>query len=75
MTTDPPSVRVLAAVADREGLDPTELTDPLYRAVDPDALDHLFRGTETGAGRVVFEYHGYEVTVCGSGDVNVVRVE
>ena len=34
---------------------------PLSDSVDPDALDHLFRGD--ASGRVVFDYAGCEVVV------------
>jgi hypothetical protein len=49
--------------------------DPLYSAVDPDALDAMFRtGRDDGSGtveRVSFPYHGHDVTVHGEGHVAV----
>jgi hypothetical protein len=54
------SEAVLAAVAEREGVDETELETPLYEAIDPDALDDLFRD---GRGHVSFQYAGYVVTI------------
>lgn len=59
---------VLDAVAANEGREVTNLEEPLYEAIDPEALDELFR---SGSGRVIFEYAGYEVTVESSGDVTV----
>ncbi|MBV0923601.1 hypothetical protein KTS45_05245 [Halomicroarcula limicola] len=59
---------VFEAVAAREGVDPTELPEPVFPQIDPDALDDLFRG---GTGRVAFRYLDYEVTVRSSGDVSV----
>lgn len=47
---------VIEAVAAREGVAPTDIDEPLYEVIDPDALDNLFTDT---TGRVVFEYHGY----------------
>ena len=40
--------------------------EPLYRTVDPDSLDALFRpveGTTRRRGRVTFDFGGYEVTL------------
>lgn len=54
------SIVVLETIAAREDVDPTALQDPLYSVIDPEALDSLF---QNGHGRVVFDYHGYEVTV------------
>lgn len=53
-----PSEDIVQAVAVREGTDPTAL-DPLYEAIDPDALDAV---VDSGAV-VTFEYEGYEITV------------
>lgn len=69
----PPSRSVVEAVAAEEGVDATELSPPLYTAIDPDVLDTIFPvggGTE-GTGKLVFEYLGYEVTVRANGAVEV----
>jgi hypothetical protein len=59
--TDPTiSEAVLVAVAEREGVGVSELGPPLFDAVNPDALDRLFRRSP---GTVRFEYAGYTVTV------------
>jgi hypothetical protein len=63
------SEAVLAAVADREGVDPTELPR-LFDAVDADALDAIF--ADGRPGRVTFTYAGYEITVSGRDRVTVV---
>jgi len=70
--TESPSEAVVRAVAAVSGLDPVpgrspDCLDPLYTAVDPDALDTLFR--PGSLGRVTFHYHGYEVTVDSDGRV------
>ncbi|AGB39397.1 HalOD1 output domain-containing protein [Natronococcus occultus] len=44
-----PSVRVVEAVADAEGVDPTDLETPLYEAIDGAALDRLFAPTADSA--------------------------
>jgi hypothetical protein len=66
------SEAVVAAVADRAGVDRTDLP-PLFEAVDPDALDALF--ADRRPGRVAFEYAGYEVTVCGRDQLAVICEE
>lgn len=67
-----PSVAVVRAVAEAEGVDPTELRMALYDAVEVDALDHLFRD---GPGEVTFVFHGYEVAVDHTGKVQVTHAE
>jgi len=67
---EPPSVRVVRSVAEREGVDPAELSPPLYEAIDPEALDSVFR--PSGASVTVrFEYNGYVVDVEGPDAVSV----
>lgn len=65
---DLPSEAVLRAVADADDVAPTELP-PLYRAVDPDALDAVFRNRP--AGTITFDYNGYTVTISDHVDVSV----
>lgn len=70
---------VVEAVADREGVDVTDLEppafEPLYTVVDPDALDAVFAPTHDGkrrtSGSVTFEYEGYTVTVNSDGTVDL----
>lgn len=67
-------VRAVAAVSDRNtaGEDPDDRLDPLYDAVDPDALDALFRRVDDSrTGAVEFAYCGYRVTVDSTGLVTV----
>ena len=69
------SKAVVEAVAEAEGVNPVELSPPLYEVVDPDALDDLFAPTTVNGrmdGEVRFSYVGYEVTVAGDGYVSVV---
>lgn len=73
---EPLSDTVVRAVAEAAGVDPTELSTPLIDAVDPDALDALFRPRYGGSprqsdGRVAFTTNGYEVVVHGDGRVFV----
>ena len=63
-------LRVVQRVAKRKGIEPADLDRPLHDAVDPDALNRLFR--LTGApGSVTFQYCGHDVTVDSTGDVEL----
>ena len=64
---------VVAAVADAEGVSPLEL-DPLASAIDPDALNALYRDGRRGVA-IEFAYQGYEVDVSGDGRVSVTPLE
>lgn len=67
------SAAVVETVARAEGVDPTALEEPLYEAVDPDALDELVApgpgGRPASTVRIQFSYYGYEVQVYGDGRV------
>ena len=65
------STAVIAAIAERDGVEPTELERPLYDVVDPDALNNLFATDRGVRGHVVFSYEGYEVHVNSEGDVRI----
>ncbi|WP_135830284.1 HalOD1 output domain-containing protein [Halorussus halobius] len=75
---------VIAAVAAASDTDPLSLVradegdfEPLYSVIDPDALDAIFHGSDSGSrasdGRVTFTYHGHEVQVDGDGRITVAR--
>ena len=67
------SHRVITAVAEETGNDPTEV-GPLYHVIDPDALDRLFSSTGKNVrsgGSVEFTFAGCDVVVHGSGEVEV----
>ncbi|NHN58333.1 MULTISPECIES: HalOD1 output domain-containing protein [Halorussus] len=67
------SQRVIDAVAEATGRDPTDV-GPLYHVIDPDALDRLFAATGAGGrngGHVEFAFAGCDVVVRGSGSVEV----
>lgn len=68
------SERIVREVAEVRGCEPTSL-EPLYTAIDPDALDRLFdmdrSGVDRSHGRVVFTYCGCEVSVADDGTVQV----
>ncbi|MCU4751351.1 hypothetical protein OB919_05040 [Halobacteria archaeon AArc-curdl1] len=64
----PLSMQVIQAVADHKGIDPLELSTPLYYSLDPEALDSVFQDT---TGHLTFEYDGYTVTVDSSGAIDL----
>ncbi|MFC4541313.1 HalOD1 output domain-containing protein [Halosolutus amylolyticus] len=73
-SADSPSLRVVEAVADADGVDPTDVEPPLHDAVDAAALDRLFESTARATprtGRVSFSYRGYDVTVHADGRVEL----
>ena len=67
------SETVVTAVADAKGVDPLDL-DPLYDAIDPDALDSLFStspGASASPTELRFEMGNCEVVVREGGTVTV----
>lgn len=62
------SEAVIEAVSTAEGVKPHQLAEPLYTVCDPDALDSLFHGSN---GTVSFTYHGYNVIVDETGEVEL----
>lgn len=60
-------IAVVMAVAEREGVEPTDLS-PLADAVDPDAFATL---AATAGVEVRFTYEGYEIAVGRAGEVRV----
>jgi hypothetical protein len=64
-----PSERVIDAVAETTGKDPTEM-QRLYDIIDPDALDRLYRTDGPHQSREVhttFQFEGCTVTVDADG--------
>lgn len=88
VTADQPiSIAVIEAVASVSGRpsrpdksmdedDETNALDPLYEAIDPDALDAICqpRGDQAEAATTVtFTYCGHEVTVESTGQITVIQ--
>ncbi len=69
------SIAVIEAVAEFEGISPTDVRPVLYELVDPDALDALFGPTRCGTpraeGHVAFDYSEHDVTVYSDGRVEI----
>ena len=73
----PPSHKVIAEIARRTDVAPTELP-PLHDVINPDALDTLFQPTPNAGrmdGTISFEYSGYEITVHADGFVDVTSLD
>lgn len=67
------SETVVAAVAEAKGVDPLDL-EPLYKAVDPDALNSMFRPSAVSPPsslEVSFSMAGCEVVIHDDGEVAV----
>jgi len=61
-----PSMAVVDLIAEETGIGPLEL-DPLYNAVDPEALDAICADS-SGFSRFKFEYAGHTVVIDGTDD-------
>lgn len=74
MASQAPSNRVVEAVAEKKGVLPTELSPPLYSAVEPEALDALVQpDTDSNTDRIEIEftYLDYVVRVTSGPTVSV----
>lgn len=64
---------IIDRIAEREGIDATDLDSRLYDVVNVDALEALVASVRERSGhvdlRVTFTFHGYVVNVEGSGEV------
>lgn len=65
------AVRIVSAVAEREGVEPAALDSQLYEAVDPDALSALVESDPATELTISFNYAGYRVTVVADEEVVV----
>lgn len=66
-----PSIAVIEALSAHYGVDPLDL-DPLYEAIDPEALDALFTRDDGSPGLTVqFSYNGCEVEVLEDGTIEI----
>lgn len=71
------SETIVHLIADLEGVDPVELTPPLYSVVDPDALESLFdtpaSDTSQPSGYASFHYCGYKIRVDSDGEITILN--
>jgi hypothetical protein len=71
----PVGTTIVERIAALEGIDPLDLTVPLYDVIDPEALDSLVTANREGDTpntlRIQFTYNGHVVTVDGSGEIDI----
>lgn len=67
------TIQIAEQIAEKNGIDPRELTPPLYSAIDTEALNTLFESTKNGPreGEITFEYNGYTVRVVATETVGI----
>ena len=69
------TMRIVEEVAEREGLEPLDLTPPLHDVIDTDALESLLSDPVSGERRegvqITFSYRGYAITVAADGEIEV----
>lgn len=68
---DRPSEKVVKAIAAAESIDATDIREPLFEVINPEALNSLFVDSECDAGRVAFDYRGYRVVVTHTGTIEL----
>lgn len=72
---EPASTTVIQAIAEYHDIDPTDLTQPLYDVIDPDALDDLVNNAtmnpDASEFSIEFAYHGCWVDVSNDGSVEI----
>ncbi|MFA9428513.1 HalOD1 output domain-containing protein [Natronorubrum sp. A-ect3] len=74
MVSHVPSYRVVEAIAQKEGVSPTELSPPLFSVVDPEALDALAQpdaDSNTGQIEIAFTYLDYVVQVRTGSEISI----
>ena len=68
------SYRVVEAVAQKEGISPSEVSPPLYSVVDPEALDALVQpetDSDTDRIEIRFTYLEYLIRVQNGSEVSI----
>lgn len=63
---------LVGAVARLEGVDPVDLSEPVFAFVDPDALDSLVTSAAAGTDlSLTFEAWGHDIVIDGDGTVRI----
>lgn len=69
---------IIDLISDLEGVDPVELSPPLYSVIEPKALDTLYHSasgdTPQTSSHVQFEYCGYEIRVQSDGEITILNL-
>lgn len=70
------AMEIVEEVAERERVDPEDLTPPLHDSIDAEALDALFTDSVSGARRdgihLSFTYCGYRIEVAEGREIEIV---
>lgn len=64
-------VAIVTRVAETRGIDPTDVDERLYDAVDAEAVWQLFRDRPESTGSVEFEFAGTTVRVSATDEIAV----
>ena len=67
------SQKVLQRVAEETEKSPTNLREPLYTAIDPDALNALY-SEDQSPSQLTFTYNGYQISI-DDGYVEIITSE
>jgi hypothetical protein len=69
------SARIPQQIADKQNVDPTELTPRLYDVIDLDALEHAISTVDTSRqstpATFTFQYDDLSITVEATADVDI----
>jgi len=72
--TEPPnrsiSDQIIREVAAKEGVDPVEITPPLFAVIDPDAVDALYANSDARP-EITFTWQGYTISADSKGRVSI----
>lgn len=64
------SMSIVLTIADKLDLDPTEM-EPLYYTIDPELIDQMGQGGYEISGDIMFDYHGFRVTVTSDRQISM----
>ena len=64
------SMSIVRTIADKLGLDPTEM-EPLFYTIDPELIDRMGRGGYEISGDIMFDYQGFRVTVTSDRQISM----
>lgn len=64
------SMTIIRTIADMADLESTEM-EPLFYTIDPELIDEMGRGGPAISGDIMFDYHGYRVTVTSDRQITI----
>jgi predicted ATPase len=72
--THRPIEQIITSIAEKEGIDPVEMTPPLGEVIDSDAVKTLLNQEPTNSGEqleIHFTYFGYDIVASANGDIEI----